>query len=108
MAAEDFTAFLARMAAPEGFTTQEFLKDLGEALLLDGALQSHEWTVANPSRVQRSFLRGKLGREIDLKFTPELHFHPDNSFDTASHVDALLNRPQVKQDLKGGPDPDRD
>ena len=55
-----------------------------------------------------SFLRGKLGREIDLKFTPELHFHPDNSFDTASHVDALLNRPQVKQDLKGGPDPDRD
>ena len=48
------------MAAPEGFTTQEFLKDLGEALLLDGALQSHEWTVANPSRVQRSFLRGKL------------------------------------------------
>ena len=60
MAAEDFTAFLARMAAPEGFTTQEFLKDLGEALLLDGALQSHKWTVANPSRVQRSFLRGKL------------------------------------------------
>ena len=55
MAAEDFTAFLARMAAPEGFTTQEFVKDLGEALLLEGALQSHEWTVANPSRVQRSF-----------------------------------------------------
>jgi ribosome-binding factor A len=46
-----------------------------------------------------SFLRGKLGREIDLKFTPELHFHPDNSFDTASHVDELLNRPQVQQDL---------
>ena len=40
MAAEDFTAFLARMAAPEGFTTQEFVKDLGEALLLEGALQA--------------------------------------------------------------------
>ncbi|MHA6287818.1 30S ribosome-binding factor RbfA [Maricaulis sp. CAU 1757] len=47
------------------------------------------------------YLRGKLGREIDLKFTPELHFHPDNSFDTASHVDELLARPQVKQDLTG-------
>lgn len=45
------------------------------------------------------FLRGRLGREIDMKFTPELHFHPDNSFDTASHVDELLNRPQVKRDL---------
>jgi len=45
------------------------------------------------------FLRGKLGREIDLKFTPELHFHADNSFDTASHVDTLLSRPQVQQDL---------
>jgi len=48
-----------------------------------------------------SFLRGKLGREIDMKFTPELHFHPDDSFDEASHVDELLNRPQVKQDLTG-------
>ena len=56
MAAEDFAAFLARMVAPEGFTAQEFMKDLGEGLLLEGALQSHEWTVASPSRVQRSFL----------------------------------------------------
>ena len=46
-----------------------------------------------------SFLRGRLGRDIDMKFTPELHFHPDNSFDTASHVDALLRRPQVQRDL---------
>ena len=45
------------------------------------------------------FLRGRLGREIDMKFTPELHFHPDNSFDTASHVDELLSRPQVRRDL---------
>lgn len=47
-----------------------------------------------------SFLRGRLGREIDMKFTPELHFHPDNSFDTASHVDELLARPQVRRDLE--------
>ena len=47
-----------------------------------------------------SYLRGKLGREIDMKFTPQLNFHPDNSFDTASHVDELLSRPQVKQDLR--------
>ncbi|WP_417467963.1 30S ribosome-binding factor RbfA [Maricaulis sp.] len=45
------------------------------------------------------FLRGRLGREIELKFTPELHFHADNSFETASHVDQLLARPQVQRDL---------
>jgi hypothetical protein len=60
MAAEDFAAFLARMAAPVGFTAQEFMKDLGEGLLLEGALQPREWTVASPSGVQRSFLSGKL------------------------------------------------
>ena len=52
------------------------------------------------------YLRGRLGREIDMKFTPELHFHADNSFDTASQVDALLSRPQVRQDLN--PEDDED
>lgn len=47
-----------------------------------------------------SFLRGRLGREIELKFTPELHFHADNSYETASHVDQLLARPQVQRDLQ--------
>ena len=55
-----------------------------------------------------SFLRGRLGREIDRKFTPELHFHPDNSFDTASHVDELLNRPHVKQDIGKQAESDED
>jgi ribosome-binding factor A len=50
------------------------------------------------------FLRGRLGREIDMKFTPELHFHADNSFDTASQVDQLLARPEVQQDLDGEED----
>nr|WP_300530586.1 30S ribosome-binding factor RbfA [Maricaulis sp.] len=50
------------------------------------------------------FLRGRLGREIDMKFTPELHFHADNSFDTASQVDQLLARPGVQQDLDGEDD----
>jgi len=55
-----------------------------------------------------SFLRGRLGREIEMKFTPELHFHADNSFDTASHVDDLLNRPTVRKDLDADGDSDAD
>ncbi len=31
-----------------------------------------------------------LGRKIELKFTPQLRFRLDNSFDEASHIDALL------------------
>ena len=52
------------------------------------------------------FLRGRLGREIDMKFTPELHFHADNSFDTASEVNNLLARPHVVQDLEDEADED--
>ncbi|MCW5724553.1 MAG: 30S ribosome-binding factor RbfA [Maricaulaceae bacterium] len=47
------------------------------------------------------FLRGKLGRMIDLRFTPELRFHPDDRFDAATRVDELLARPEVQRDLDG-------
>lgn len=63
-------------------------------------------TLATALNRCKGFLRGRLGREIDMKFTPELHFHADTSFDTASHVDSLLSRPQVKQDLEADLDPD--
>jgi len=47
-----------------------------------------------------SFLRGRLARQIDLKFTPELHFQADISYDEARHIDELLASPQVARDLK--------
>lgn len=46
------------------------------------------------------FLRGRLARAIDLRFTPELHFEPDVSYDEARHIDELLASPQVARDLK--------
>lgn len=46
-----------------------------------------------------AFLRGRLGREIELKFTPNLHFVADASYDEASRIDALLRRPEVARDL---------
>ena len=46
------------------------------------------------------FLRGRLGREISMKSTPSLHFLADNTFDTASDLEALLSRPEVARDLK--------
>lgn len=50
----------------------------------------------------RGFLRGRLARVIDLRFTPDLHFQPDVSYDEARHIDELLASPEVARDLKGG------
>ncbi len=46
------------------------------------------------------FLRSKLARMIDLRFTPELHFLPDVSYDEARHIEELLASPEVARDLR--------
>jgi ribosome-binding factor A len=51
------------------------------------------------------FLRLRLGEAIDMKFTPALKFVHDDSFDTADHINRLLDDPRVRRDLEGG-DPD--
>lgn len=45
------------------------------------------------------FLRGCVAKQIDMKFAPELHFIPDDSYNEASHIDALLARADVRRDL---------
>lgn len=45
------------------------------------------------------FLRGRLGRQIDMKFTPQLHFIPDHSYNDASEMDAVFRRAEVSRDL---------
>ncbi|MGA1343509.1 MAG: 30S ribosome-binding factor RbfA [Hyphomonas sp.] len=47
-----------------------------------------------------AFLRGRLGREIELKFTPELYFIADKSYDEATAIDRLLADPRVRRDLE--------
>ncbi len=59
---------------------------------------SSQTVVAALNRAAK-YLRGRLGREIDLKFTPELRFVHDESFDEASHINALFARPDVARDL---------
>ena len=46
-----------------------------------------------------SFLRGRLGREMEMKSTPRLKFVADRSFDTAEDMARLLDDPHIKQDL---------
>jgi ribosome-binding factor A len=50
------------------------------------------------------FLRGRLSKEIDMKFTPQLHFEADVSYDQATHITNLLMQPNVARDLKRAED----
>jgi ribosome-binding factor A len=61
-----------------------------------------ESVVAGLNRASR-FLRGRLGKIVDLKFTPQLHFLHDESFDTAAHMNALFSKPEVARDLSDVP-----
>ena len=46
------------------------------------------------------FLRGILGKSIDMKFTPDLRFVHDESFNEAARIDALFMRPDIARDLR--------
>lgn len=50
----------------------------------------------------RGHLRGQLGRMMTLKFTPELRFVPDTSFEVARQVEDVLRSPRVARDLADG------
>ena len=45
------------------------------------------------------FFRGRLGRMIDLRATPELKFLHDETFDAADQMSRLFDDPKVRQDL---------
>ena len=79
------TAFVMPLGAP------------GEEQAIVDALNSH-----------KKYLRGRLGRDLTLKQTPDLRFRYDETFDEASRIDALLNSPRVQQDLQSHPDDDND
>ena len=48
----------------------------------------------------KSFLRREIAKNIHLKFTPELKFYEDKTFDEANRINELLNRPEVLRDLE--------
>lgn len=52
------------------------------------------------------FLRGRLGRTIEMKFTPDLKFLHDESFNEAQRMDRLFDDPKVRQDLRTDFTPD--
>jgi ribosome-binding factor A len=48
------------------------------------------------------YLRGEVSRRVNTKYAADLKFLPDESFEEASHIDALLRSPTVARDLGPG------
>ena len=45
------------------------------------------------------FIRGRIAPEIDLKFSPEIRFFVDETFEQYGKIDALLRSDRVQRDL---------
>jgi ribosome-binding factor A len=80
-----------------------FVEPLGGSKMSDGQVQD----VIKALNRHAKFLRGRLGHGIDMKFTPELKFQHDVSFDEAERMARLFDDPKVRGDL-AKPDDDDD
>lgn len=76
-----------------------FVEPLGAGLAGQDAPKNTGEIIKGLNRVSK-FLRGRLGRSIDMKFTPDLKFIHDESFGTAAYMDKLFLDPRVQQDTR--------
>ncbi len=51
------------------------------------------------------FIRGRIAKDMTLKYMPDIKFFSDNRYDEASRIETLLRQPRVLADLEA-PDDD--
>ena len=74
--------------------------DLRFATAFVKALGGDDEEVLKALQRNAKFLRGEVARSMSTKYTPELKFRRDESFEEASRIDALLRDPKVARDLE--------
>ena len=75
-----------------------FVEPLGAGV--DSApVAGHVDEIVKALNVHARFLRGALGRHIDMRFTPDLRFRHDESFAAAERLNRLLDDPRVQADV---------
>ena len=62
--------------------------------------QSEELALQGLSKAV-GFVRGELGRRLELRYTPELIFCSDGSYQYGRRIDQLLDSLDLKEDSKG-------
>lgn len=61
--------------------------------------KNKERTMALLARIAPK-LRALVAQKIKMRYMPEFYFKLDTLFDRVSHIDELLNRPEVKRDIE--------
>lgn len=56
-------------------------------------------TILTALQRARTFLRGRVAAEVDLRFAPDLRFAVDTTFEEARRIDVVLRSPAVQRDL---------
>ena len=75
-----------------------FVEPLG-AGVQSAETAGQESVIIKALNTHAKFLRGQLGRHIDMKYTPDLKFRHDESFEAASYMDRLMADPRIRADL---------
>ena len=76
-----------------------FVEPLGVAIIAGEGHAAAVKIVIDALNRHSKYVRGVLGRRIDMKFTPDLRFRHDESFDEAERINALFRRPEVARDI---------
>lgn len=75
-----------------------FVEPLG-AGVESAPVAGHVDEIVKALNTHSRFLRGALGRHIDMRFTPDLRFRHDESFAAAERLNRLLDDPRVQADI---------
>ncbi len=75
------------------------------SVFVKALLGEDEDLVLKALRTHTAYFQREVAQRLRLKFAPKVKFLPDESFDVASRIDAILNDPMVKRDL-GPADPE--
>jgi ribosome-binding factor A len=76
-----------------------FVEPLGAGLVSGGIKPDQVAPAIEALNRHAKYMRGILGRSIDMKFTPALKFLHDESFNEASRINSLFLRPDIARDL---------
>ena len=62
-------------------------------------LGANEADVLKALKTNTAFFQKEVAKRVKMKYAAKLKFLADESFDTAEHIESLLNDPKVAQDL---------
>ena len=72
------------------------------AVFVKPLLGSDEELVLKALRTHTAFFQKEVAGRLKLKYAAKIRFQPDESFDEASRIDALLADPRVRRDIEAG------